>query len=92
MQSAYLCVIFHVFLPTKLVSFFLFLVLPLSLLFTSMKTLKLRRKKESALLLFLFISKIPGGYAIYRQNARVLEMKNFTVAYMRGGRTYGRFS
>ena len=31
-----------------------------------------------------FISKIPGGYAIYSRNARVLEMQNFTQAYMNG--------
>ena len=40
----------------------------------SLKTLKLSRKKESALLLLFFISKSPGGYAMYRPNARVLEM------------------
>ena len=26
-----------------------------------------------------------GGYPIYRQNARVLEMQNFNRAYMKGG-------
>ena len=31
-----------------------------------------------------FISKRPGSYAIYRRNARVLEIKNFTLAYMKG--------
>ena len=31
-----------------------------------------------------FISKRPGSYAIYRRNARVLEMQNFTLAYMKG--------
>ena len=31
-----------------------------------------------------FISKSPGGYAIYCRNARVLEMQNFTPAYMKG--------
>ena len=40
----------------------------------SLQTLKLSRKKESALLLLFFISKSPGGYAMYRPNARVLEM------------------
>ena len=50
----------------------------------SLKTLKLSRKKESALLLLFFISKSPGGYAMYRPNARVLEMYNFTQAYMKG--------
>ena len=37
-----------------------------------------------------FISKSPGGYRIYRRDARVLEMQNFTPAYMKGGRIYGR--
>ena len=59
-----------------------------------MKTLKLSGKKESALLL-LFISESPGGYAIYQgaiscRNARVLEMQNFTPAYMKGTLTFGR--
>ena len=63
---------------------FLSLALALSLLSTSMKTLELSRKKESALLLLFFISKSPGGYEIYRRNARVPEMQNFTPAYMKG--------
>ena len=71
---------------------FLSLSLDLSLFSTSMKTLKLSRKKESSLLLLLllFISKSPGGHAIYCRNARVLEMQNFTPAYMKGTRTCGR--
>ena len=56
----------------------------LSLLSTPMKTLKLSRKKELASLLLFFISKSPGDYAIYCRNARVLEMQNFTPAYMKG--------
>ena len=40
----------------------------------SLQTLELSRKKESALLLLFFTSKSPGGYAMYRRNARVLEM------------------
>ena len=66
---------------------FLSLSLTLSLFSTSMKTLKLSRKKELDLL--LFISKSPGGYAIYYRNARVLEMQNFIPAYMKSTRTYG---
>ena len=71
---------------------FLSLSVDLSLFSTSMKTLELSRKKESSLLLLLllFISKSPGGYAIYCWNARVLEMQNFTPAYMKGTRTCGR--
>ena len=49
-----------------------------------MWTLKLSRKKEPASLLLFFISKSPGGKAIYCRNARVLEMQNFTPAYMKG--------
>ena len=39
--------------------------------------------KESALLLLLFISKTPSGYANYRRNAWAPEMENFTPAYMK---------
>ena len=58
------------------------------------KTLKFSRKIESALLLLLyfFLSKRPGGHAIYRRNARLLEMEIFTPAYMKGGSTYEHFS
>ena len=42
-----------------------------------------------ALLLF-FVSKSPGGYAIYHQNASVLEIQNFTPAYIKDGHTYRR--
>ena len=35
-----------------------------------------------------FISKSPGGYAIYLRNARVLELQNFTAPYITGW-TYG---
>ena len=62
--------------------FFLSLALALSLLST--QTLKLSRKKELASLLVFFISKSPGGHAIYCRNARVLEMQNFTPPYMKG--------
>ena len=61
--------------------FFLFLALALSLLSESMWTLKVSRKKELASLLLFFISRSP---AIYLRNGRVLEMQNFTPAYMKG--------
>ena len=56
----------------------------LSLFSTSMQTLS--RKKESALLLLLllFISKSPGGCAIYRPKARCLKCKILFPAYMKG--------
>ena len=42
-----------------------------------------------------FFPKSPGGYAIYRRNARVLEMQNFNPAYMKEWTyvraPYGRF-
>ena len=63
---------------------FLSLALALSLLSTLMYTLKLSRKKESAFVAVGFISKRPGSYAIYWRNARVLEMQNFILAYMKG--------
>ena len=60
------------------------------------QTLRLSRKKESAFVVVVFISKRPGSYAIYRRNARVLKMQNFIPAYIRWCtyvRTlYGRFS
>ena len=59
------------------------LALPLSPLSTSMKTLKSCRKKDSTLLLF-FLPKSPGGHAICRKNARLVEMQNLTPAYMKG--------
>ena len=66
-----------------LLSFFS-LALALSLLSTSRYTLKLSRKKESALLLLFFIFESPGGYAFYRRKARVIKIENFTPAYMKG--------
>ena len=74
---------------------FLSLVLALSLLSTSMWTLKFSRKKDSALLLFSFLSQSLSGHAIYRLNTRVLETRNFTTAYMNGWTyvcAHGRFS
>ena len=58
----------------------------LPLLSTPMYTvdIKLNRMKDSASLLLFLISKSPGGCEIYRRNARVLEMQNFTPAYMKG--------
>ena len=67
---------------------FLSLALALSLLSTSVWTLKLSKKNDSAWLWF-FLSKTPGGHAIYRQNAQVSEVRNFIPAYMNGW-TYGR--
>ena len=71
---------------------FLSLALALSLLCTSMQTLKLSRKKESVLLLlFYYLLKSGLLYDLPPKNVRVLEIQNFTPAYMRGGRTYGPF-
>ena len=55
--------------------FFLSLALALSLLSTPTKTLKLSRKKDSALLLLFFISKSPGGYMMYRRTRGYLKCK-----------------
>ena len=49
--------------------------------FSVIQTLILSRKKEWAFVV-VFIFKRPGSYAIYRRNARVLEMQNFIPAYM----------
>ena len=60
------------------------------------QTLRLSRKKESAFVVAVFISKRPSRYAIYGRNARVLEMQNFIPAFIRRctyvGTPYGRFS
>ena len=59
----------------------------LSLLSASVQTLNFSRK-DSALLLF-FVSESSGSRAVYRQTARLLEVRNFTPAYMKGW-TYRR--
>ena len=46
--------------------------------------IKLSQMKDSASLLFFSISKSPAGFTIYCRNTRVLEMQNFTPAYMNG--------
>ena len=70
--------------PTKLVPFVFYLSVssPFSVIHVNVD-IKIKSKKRMAFLLF-FISKGPGGCAIYRQNARVVEMQNFTPAYMKG--------
>ena len=55
---------------------FLSLALALSLLSTLIWILKFSRKKTGLCCCF-FLSKNPGGHAIYRRNARVLEMRKF---------------
>ena len=40
------------------------------------------KSKERIGFVVVFISKSPGSYAVYRRNARVLEMQNFMPAYM----------
>ena len=46
--------------------------------------IKLSQMKDSASLLLFSISKSPAGFTIYCRNTRVLEMQNFTPAYMKG--------
>ena len=76
--------IFMCSLRTKLVSFFLSLVLSLSLLSSSMQTMTTKVERKTRLCCCLIVpSKSPGGHAIYHSNARVmLEMQNFTTAYV----------
>ena len=45
---------------------------------------KIKPKERIGSFLLFFISKSPGSCAIYCRNARVLEMQNFTPAYMKG--------
>ena len=71
---------FHFILQTKLISFF-FISSSSSSSFSIIHNnvdIKLSRMKDSASLLLFFISKRPGGCAIYCRNVRVLEMQNFT--------------
>ena len=75
--------IFMFLFQTKLVSFFLSLVLSLSLLSLSMQTMTTKVERKTRLCCCLIVpSKSPGGYAIYRPNAWVLEMQNFITAYV----------
>ena len=48
--------------------------------------IKIKSKKRIGFVVVVFVSKSPGSYAIYRRNARVLEMQNFMPAYMKGWR------
>ena len=51
--------------------------------------LKIKSKERIGFVVVVFIYKSPGGHAIYRRNARVLEMQNFTPVVPEGldGRT-----
>ena len=71
-------------LRTKLVFFFLSLVLSLFLLSLSMQTMTTKVERKTRLCCCLIVpSKSPGGHAIYHPNAWViLEMQNFTTAYV----------
>ena len=51
--------------------------------------IKIKLKKRLRLVVVFFLSKTPGGHAIYRQNVQVSEVRNFIPAYMNGW-TYGR--
>ena len=52
------------------------------------KEIKIKSKEKSPLLLLFFISKSPGGYAIYQRKARVLEMQSFTLRLRDGVDTH----
>ena len=72
----------------KIVMFFfvssVFLTLVLALSLFSLQTLKFSRRKKDSALVWVFLSKSPGGNAIYLQKAGVLEMQNFSPAFMKG--------
>ena len=78
--------------PVKLVSLFFCPSLQLSLqIFLCYPRyvnvdIKIQSKERIGFVVVVFLlSKSPaGGHAIYRQNARLLEMQNFTPAYMNG--------
>ena len=46
--------------------------------------IKIKLKYRIGFVVVVFISKTQRNYAIYRNNARVLEMQNFIPSYMRG--------
>ena len=74
---------------------FFTLALALSLLSTTMQTLKLSRKKESALLLLFLLLKVREAMRFTAEtcrNVRVLEMQNFIAAYMRGWTYVGTYA
>ena len=72
---------FSCFYATKLISF---VVISRSSSFSViLVNIDVRIKSTERIELFL-ISKRPGGYAIYRRNARVLEKQNFTLACLKG--------
>ena len=75
-------------------SFFISRSISFSVIFVNADNDDESRKKDSALLLFSFLSESLGGNAIYHRNARVLVTRNFTTAYMNGWTyvcTHGRF-
>ena len=43
-----------------------------------------KSKERIVVVVVVFISKRPGSYAIYRRNARLLEMQHLIPAYMKG--------
>ena len=72
---------FSCFYATKLISF---VFISRSSSFSVIQVnIDVRIKSTERIELFL-ISKRPGGYAIYRRNARVLEKQNFTLACLKG--------
>ena len=46
--------------------------------------IKIKSKERIGFAVVVFISKSQGSYAIYRRNAGVPEMQNFTPAYIKG--------
>ena len=72
--------------------FFFFISRPTSFFVIQVKVvIKIKPRKRKNLLCYqvVFISKSLGGYEIYLRNGRVLEMQNFTPAYMKEW-TYAR--
>ena len=46
--------------------------------------IEIKSKERIVFVVVVFISKRPGSYAIYRRNARLLEMQHLIPAYMKG--------
>ena len=82
----------YVFLPTKVVSFVFCLALALSLLLTSMKTLKLSQNKGSTLLLLFLSLKVIEAMWFTAKTRGCLKWKISSRLTWGGECTYGRFS
>ena len=89
-HSLIAALIFHVFFQRNYKLFIISTSSSFSVIHVSVDIKIPSKKKTRLCCCFLSHPKSPGCHAIYRKNARVIEMQNFTPAYMKGC-TYRRF-